>query len=82
MMAEMSPFMKMVVADYFRPERPPLSVCYRRAVRVAHVTGWFVPSVSTVGLAVKELARGTEFRDCRSASAVSAQLSVSIASVR
>lgn len=65
MMAVPSPFIQYLAQDFFRAERPPLSECYRRAVRVSKHYECSVSSAAEAGRIIRKLARNPEFRAYR-----------------
>lgn len=44
---DFSDFMAALHHDYFRLERPPLTISYKNCLEVANSQGWAVPSLST-----------------------------------
>lgn len=53
--AELSPFMRAVAEDYFRPCGPPLTECYRRGLRIAAKHEFATVSLSTARRVIRSM---------------------------
>ena len=72
---ELSPFMRMVAEDYFRPCRPSLTECYRRCLRVAAMHEFETVSLSTARRVIRSMASAPDADQYRKPGGKGLQLS-------
>lgn len=75
MMAELSPFMRVVAEDYFRPCGPSLTECYRRGLQIAAKHEFETISLSTARRVIRSMACAPEADQYRKPGGKGLQLS-------